>query len=157
VHDAGVRAVIAQNNSEIGAGLGVSDDVFVLRDYPIPHHVLFPRLKGAVHHGSWITTHLAARAGIPQLVLPQANDQYLWSDILSRRGLGPKGVDMNRMKPRKLSAAIEQLASRQEYESNARALAQSVAGIDGAKNAVRLFERLQGRLQTEDRLSVAMG
>jgi len=156
VNDAGVRAVIAQNNSEIGAGLDESENVFVLRDYPIPHHVLFPRLKAAVHHGSWITTHLAARAGIPQLVLPQANDQYLWSDILSKRGLGPKGVDMNRMKPRKLSAAIEQLTGRHEYESNARALAQRVAGIDGARNAVRLFETLEGRIQAEKRLSLAM-
>jgi UDP:flavonoid glycosyltransferase YjiC (YdhE family) len=156
VQDAGVRAVIAQNNSEIATDVRESENVFVLRDYPIPHHVLFPRLKAAVHHGSWITTHLAARAGIPQLVLPQANDQYLWADILSKRGLGPRGVDMNRMKPRKLSAAIEQLTRRHEYESNARALAQRVAGIDGAKNAVRLFERLQGRLQAEKRLSVAM-
>jgi sterol 3beta-glucosyltransferase len=156
VNDTGVRAVIAQNSSEIGTGLDESENVFVLRDYPIPHHVLFPRLKAAVHHGSWITTHLAARAGIPQLVLPQANDQYLWSDILSKRGLGPKGVDMNRMKPKKLSAAIEQLTRRHEYESNARALAQRVAGIDGARNAVRLFETLKGRIQAEKRTSLAV-
>lgn len=156
VSEAGVRAIIAQNTSEIGTGLRESDDVFVLRDYPIPHHVLFPRLKAAVHHGSWITTHLAARAGIPQLVLPQASDQYLWADVVSKNGLGPKGVDMNRMRSRKLSAAIEQLTARQEYESNAQALAQRVRGIDGAKNAVWLFERLRGRLQRDSGLSRAV-
>ena len=75
---------------------------------------------------------------------------------MSKNGLGPKGVDMNRMKARKLSAAIEQLTQRHEYESNAQALAQRVGGIDGAKNAVRLFERLRGRLQAEKRLSMAM-
>jgi glycerol-3-phosphate dehydrogenase len=50
---------------------------------------------------------------------------------------------MNRMRSRKLSAAIAQLTQGQEYESNAQALAQRVSGIDGAKNAVELFERLQ--------------
>ena len=66
--DAGVRVVLARNGSKIGDGIHESDDVFVLRDYPIPHHVLFPRLRAAVHQGSWIATHLAAQAGIPQLV-----------------------------------------------------------------------------------------
>jgi UDP:flavonoid glycosyltransferase YjiC (YdhE family) len=156
INDAGVRAVIAQAASDIGNGLRESENVFLLKDYPIPHHVLFPRLKAAVHHGSWITTHLAAQAGIPQLVLPQASDQYLWADVVSKNGLGPKGVDMNRMRSKKLSAAIEQLTGRQEYESNARALAQRVRGTDGAKNAVRLFERLGGRLEAEKKLTVAV-
>ena len=155
-NDAGVRTIIAQATSDIGAGLPESENVFVLKDYPIPHHVLFPRVKAAVHHGSWITTHLAAQAGVPQLVLPQASDQYLWADVVAKNGLGPKGVDMNRMKARKLSAAIESLTRRQEYETNARALAQRVSGIDGAKNAVHLFERLRGRLQAEKRLSMAV-
>ncbi|MCI0407180.1 MAG: hypothetical protein L0191_01235, partial [Acidobacteria bacterium] len=128
VRDAGVRAVLAQSTSTIGSGLRDSENVFVLKDYPIPHHVLFPRLKAAVHHGSWITTHLAAQAGIPQLVLPQASDQYLWANVVRSKGLGPKGVDMNRMRARKLSAAIEQLTARSEYESNARELAQRVRG-----------------------------
>ena len=151
----GVRVIIARNSSTVGNGVKDSDDVFVLEEYPIPHHVLFPRVKAAVHQGSWIMTHLAAQAGVPQMILPQASDQYLWSDRISRLGLGPKGVDMNRLKPSKLSAAIEELTQRQEYEFNARALAQRVSQIDGAENAVRLFERLEHRLRPERRLSVA--
>jgi UDP:flavonoid glycosyltransferase YjiC (YdhE family) len=155
VDNAGVRVVLARSKSNIGNGLRDSENVFVLKDYPIPHHVLFPRLKAAVHHGSWITTHLAAQAGVPQLVLPQASDQYLWADLVAKKGLGPKGVDMNRLKPSKLSAAIEALTQRQRYESNARALAQRVGQIDGAENAVRLFERLEHRLRPERRRSAA--
>ena len=153
VRDAGVRAILAQNKSTILTGVQSSENVFVLRDYPIPHHVLFPRLKAAVHHGSWISTHLAAQAGIPQLVLPQASDQYLWANVVWKNKLGPRGVDMNRMKGKKLSAAIEQLTQSREYEANARALAERVKGIDGAKNAVRLFERLRGRLLEDRRTS----
>jgi UDP:flavonoid glycosyltransferase YjiC (YdhE family) len=147
VTDAGVRAVIARGGSTLGAGLHDSENLFVLKDYPIPHHVLFPRLKAAVHHGSWITTHLAAQAGIPQLVLPQASDQYLWAERVRKCGLGPKGVDINRLTSKKLSAGIEELITRQDYEVNARALAERVSGIDGAKNALQLFERLEGGLE----------
>ena len=127
----------------------------MLKDYPIPHHVLFPRLAAAVHHGSWITTHLAAQAGIPQLVLPQASDQYLWADRVRKSGLGPAGVDMNRLKPRKLSAAIEQLTGRQDYAANARALADRVSEIDGAKNALRLFQRLESGLEGKKSFSAS--
>lgn len=144
--DAGVRVILAQATSEIGSGVHESDDVYVLKEYPIPHHVLFPRCKAAVHHGSWITTHLAARAGVPQLVLPQASDQYLWAHSVWKNQLGPRGVDMNRLKTKKLSSAIEQLIGRPEYAANASALAERVAEIDGPRNAVRLFEKLQGRL-----------
>jgi UDP:flavonoid glycosyltransferase YjiC (YdhE family) len=146
VDDTGVRAVIAQATSDIGSGLDHSENIYVLKDYPIPHHVLFPRLQAAVHHGSWITTHLAARAGIPQLVLPQASDQYLWSEVVRKNGLGPRGVDMNRLKTKKLSRAIEQLTRRPDYEANARALGERVSGIDGARNALELFEKIKGRL-----------
>jgi UDP:flavonoid glycosyltransferase YjiC (YdhE family) len=144
--DAGVRVVLAQNNSTVGAGIRESEDVFVIRDYPIPHHVLFPRLRAAVHQGSWIATHLAAQAGIPQLVLPQASDQYHWAHVVQKNGLGPRRVDMNRMKGSKLSAALAQLIQNASYESTARALAERVRGIDGARNAVRLFEKLERRL-----------
>jgi UDP:flavonoid glycosyltransferase YjiC (YdhE family) len=154
VKDTGVRAIIAQSASNVGTGLRESENLYVLKEYPIPHHVLFPRCKAAVHHGSWITTHLAARAGIPQLVLPQASDQYLWGTSVLKNGLGPKWVDMNRLKAKKLSKAIEQLTQRPEYETSARELAQRVSGIDGAKNALALFEKLENRL--EERTSFGM-
>src|SRR5262249_37720934 len=50
--DAGVRVILAQSNSLLAVNVPASDDVFTIRDYPIPHHVLFPRCKSAVHHGS---------------------------------------------------------------------------------------------------------
>ena len=156
VRDVGVRVVLAQATSKLGNGLEDQDDVHVLREYPIPHHILFPRLKAAVHHGSWITTHLAARAGIPQLVLPQASDQYQWADRISKAGLGPRGVDMNRMKVRKLSAAIEQLVQRDDYAVNASALGDRVRGIDGPRNAVALFERIKGGFETRRPVGVTL-
>jgi len=151
--DAGVRVVLARNSSKIGDGIRDSENVFILRDYPIPHHVLFPRLKAAVHQGSWIATHLAAQAGIAQLVVPQASDQYLWAHVVRKNGLGPRGVDMNRITRKKLGAALEQLTRNEGYEVAARALGERVREIDGAKNAVRLFQKLEGRLLGRSRSS----
>jgi UDP:flavonoid glycosyltransferase YjiC (YdhE family) len=148
-----VRVVLARNSSKIGDGIRESENVFVIRDYPIPHHVLFPRLKAAVHQGSWIATHLAAQAGIPQLVVPQASDQYLWSHVVRKHGLGPRGVDMNRITRKKLSVGFEQLTRNESYDSNAEALSERVRGIDGARNAVRLFQKLEARLLGRSRVS----
>jgi sterol 3beta-glucosyltransferase len=157
VEDAGVRAIIAQSTSQIGSGLQDSDRIHVLKEYPIPHHVLFPRLRAAVHHGSWITTHLAAQAGIPQLVLPQASDQYLWGDRVMKAGLGPKWVDMNRLDARKLAQAISQLTERADFAENARAFGERVRGIDGARNAVQLFQRLEGGLRRRTTVGASTG
>src|SRR5262249_49392230 len=70
-----------------------------------------------------------------------------------KKALGPRGVDMNRMRSKKLSVAIQQLTQNPDYESNAQALAERVSGIDGAKNAVLLFEKLQSRLPIKSRAS----
>jgi len=155
VRDAGVRAIIAQSESTLGGALEDSDQIHVLRDYPIPHHVLFPRLAGAAHHGSWITTHLAAQAGVPQLVLPQTVDQFMWGDRVERAGLGPDWIDMNRLTTKKLCRGIEQLVGRPEYTRNATAFANRQRGIDGPKNALQTFQKLESRL--EARTTVGLG
>jgi hypothetical protein len=41
----------------------------------VPHSALFSRCSLAVHHGGAGTVHAAARAAVPQLVLPIAFDQ----------------------------------------------------------------------------------
>lgn len=51
----------------------VGDDVLVVGE--VNQQALFPRLAAAVHHGGAGTTHAAARAGVPQIVVPQIADQ----------------------------------------------------------------------------------
>jgi UDP:flavonoid glycosyltransferase YjiC (YdhE family) len=157
VRQAGVRAVIAQAaNSDLGAELDDMDDIYVLKEYPIPHHVLFPRLAAAIHHGSGITMHLAAQAGIPQLVMAQASDQYIWGDAVWRAGVAPKMIDMNWLKPKRLIQRVAELVSREDLKVNAKALGDRRRDIDGAKNAVLEFERIKDRL-AGNRVSVPVG
>lgn len=54
----------------------------------INHRALFPRVRAAVHHGGAGTTTVAARAGAPQVVLPQRYDQPYWAHRVEALGIG---------------------------------------------------------------------
>ncbi|GAB3466041.1 glycosyltransferase [Massilia terrae] len=58
----------------------------VLRD--TPHDWLFPRTSLVVHHGGAGTTHAAARAGVPSVVVPFAGDQFFWASRVQEAGIG---------------------------------------------------------------------
>lgn len=59
---------------------------YVLPD--TPHDWLFPRTSLIVHHGGAGTTHAAARAGLPSVVVPFAGDQFFWAGRIERAGIG---------------------------------------------------------------------
>ena len=69
------------------AGLTVDgDDVFLVDE--VNHQALFPRVAAVVHHGGAGTTTTAARAGVPQVVVPQATDQPYWAGRVAALGAG---------------------------------------------------------------------
>ena len=49
---------------------------------------LFGRVAVVVHHGGAGTTTTAARAGAPQVVVPQAGDQTYWAGRVADLGIG---------------------------------------------------------------------
>ena len=57
----------------------------VLQD--TPHDWLFPRTALVVHHGGAGTSHAAARAGVPSVVVPFAGDQFFWARRMALRGI----------------------------------------------------------------------
>ncbi|WP_030437882.1 glycosyltransferase [Actinoplanes subtropicus] len=50
--------------------------------------VLFGRVAAVVHHGGTGTTHVAARAGVPQIVVPQVADQPHYAGRVAELGIG---------------------------------------------------------------------
>jgi vancomycin aglycone glucosyltransferase len=54
----------------------------------VNQQALFPRVAAVVHHGGAGTTTAAARAGAPQVVLPQHYDQPYWAQRVEHLGLG---------------------------------------------------------------------
>lgn len=93
-----------------------------------PHTRLFPRCAFVVHHGGAGTT-AAARAGVPQLVVAHAADQFYWGARVQALGVGPPWL----LRLRFAAAALTQRLAMDwaPWAERARALAGSLATIDG--------------------------
>lgn len=94
---AGCRAVIGAGWAALGDG-PLPEGVVAIES--VSHPMLFPRCAAVVHHGGAGTTTTAARAGVPQVVVPHLADQFYWA----RRGVR-LGVAVPAMTRRRLDAA----------------------------------------------------
>ena len=137
VEQAGVRAIL----SEGWAGLGdapLPEHVMVVG--AVPHAALFRRVAAVVHHGGAGTTTTAARAGVPQVVVPHVLDQFYWAERVRRMSLG-------------LSTTARRLLTRSELADALRA----VAGNEWlAARASELGKRLRARLDDEESAAEAI-
>jgi vancomycin aglycone glucosyltransferase len=52
------------------------------------HQALFQRVAAVVHHGGAGTTTTVARAGAPQVVIPQMYDQHYWAGRVGHLWIG---------------------------------------------------------------------
>ncbi|RKT19512.1 vancomycin aglycone glucosyltransferase [Streptomyces sp. 1114.5] len=62
------------------------DDCFAVGE--VNQQALFTRVAAVVHHGGAGTTTTAARAGAPQVVVPQMADQPYWAGRVAELGIG---------------------------------------------------------------------
>ena len=72
----GCRLVLQPGWADLGHNAQPPDWCHVID--AAPHPALFPRMAAVVHHGGAGTTTSAARAGVPQLVVPHLVDQFYW-------------------------------------------------------------------------------
>ncbi|MGP2439289.1 glycosyltransferase [Streptomyces sp. JW3] len=136
-----VEAVRAQGRRVVlgGGWAGLTpaddrDDCFLVGE--ADHRALFGRVAAVVHHGGAGTTTTAARAGAPQVVVPQAVDQPYWAGRVAGLGIGA-AHDGPTPTLASLSAALE-TALAPETAARARAVAARVR-TDGATTAARLL------------------
>jgi vancomycin aglycone glucosyltransferase len=133
----GRRVVLARG----WAGLDLiddRDDCFVVGE--VNQQALFPRMAAVVHHGGAGTTTTAARAGVPQVVVPRIADQPYWAARVAELGIG---AAHHAPVPtvQSLSAALKEALT-------TRARAKAVAGTiraDGATVAAKLLLDPVGR------------
>ncbi|MFF5449120.1 glycosyltransferase [Streptomyces sp. NPDC012888] len=81
----GRRVLVSRGWAELGL-VDDADDCFAVGD--LNHQALFPRVSAVVHHGGAGTTTTAARAGAPQVVVPQFVDQPHWAAQVAALGIG---------------------------------------------------------------------
>ncbi|WAL69702.1 glycosyltransferase [Amycolatopsis cynarae] len=116
------------------------DDCFVVGE--VNQQVLFRRVAAVVHHGGAGTTTTAARAGAPQVIVPQVADQPYWADRVTELGIGT-GHHGPTPTAGSLSAALE-TALAPETGARAAAVAETVR-TDGAELAAKLLLDMIGR------------
>lgn len=81
----GHRVLVSRGWADLGL-VDDSDDCFAVGD--VNHQSLFRRVAAVVHHGGAGTTTTAARAGAPQVVVPQFVDQPHWAARVAELGIG---------------------------------------------------------------------
>jgi vancomycin aglycone glucosyltransferase len=87
-----------------------------LRIGEVNHQSLFKRVAAVVHHGGAGTTTAAARAGAPQVVIPQHYDQHYWAQRVHQLGIGtahvPGAVTIDSLTSNLQSALLPEVAAR---------------------------------------------
>lgn len=116
------------------------DDVLLID--PVPHEWLFPRTAAVVHHGGAGTTAAAARAGVPQLVVPHFGDQPYWGRRVSRLGIGPAPVPRRDLDADRLTTAITRLTGDENLRARAELVGTQIRAEDGVGTAVETIRRL---------------
>ncbi len=135
----GRRAVLSTGWADL-ALIDDQDDCFAVGE--VNQQALFRRVAAVVHHGGAGTTTTAARAGAPQVVLPQMVDQPYWADRVAELGIGAAHPGPTPTAD-SLSAALATALT-----PGTRARAAAVAGTiraDGAAAAAKLLLDTVGR------------
>lgn len=135
----GRRLLLSHGWAELALD-GDRDDALAIGD--VNQQALFPRVAAVIHHGGAGTTTAAARAGAPQLVVPQIADQPYFARRVAALGIGVAHhtVPAPETFPAALKAALAP-----EVRARAAAVAPTIRG-DGAAAAARwLIGALQGR------------
>jgi vancomycin aglycone glucosyltransferase len=102
---------------------------------------LFPRVAAVVHHGGAGTTTAAARAGVPQVIVPMRYDQHYFAKRIGELGIGT-AHDVGTPTTDSLIRALEFV-----LRPDVRAQAGSIAALvrtDGAEVGARRLIELAG-------------
>jgi vancomycin aglycone glucosyltransferase len=134
----GRRAVIAGGWASLDRHITAADDVLTVDN--VPHSLIFPRVAAAVHHGGAGTTTAAARAGVPQVLLPHILDQYYWAHRVEALGLGPPALPIERVTAEELCDRISRAVSDPSIRERVNRLAPAVAARNGVTSAVDYLE-----------------
>ncbi len=129
----GRRVLVSRGWADLGL-IDEADDCCAIGE--VNHQALFRRVAAVVHHGGAGTTTTAARAGAPQVVVPQLADQPYWAGRVAELGIG---AAHNGATPtfESLSAALE-TGLTDETRERARAVAGTIR-TDGATVAAKLL------------------
>jgi vancomycin aglycone glucosyltransferase len=85
----GCRAIVLRGWADLSP---IDDATDCLAIGEVNYQALFKRVAAVVHHGGAGTTTAAARAGAPQVIIPQHYDQHYWAQRVHQLGIGTSHV-----------------------------------------------------------------
>jgi UDP:flavonoid glycosyltransferase YjiC (YdhE family) len=85
----------------------------------IPYDWIFPKLYAVIHHGGSGTTHTAIKYGCASLIIPHIIDQYVCNKIVSKKSVGPLGIDVSQINVKNKEPRIIDLCTTKIYKKNA--------------------------------------
>jgi vancomycin aglycone glucosyltransferase len=127
----GRRAIVFRGWADLSL---VDDEPDCLAIGEVNQQALFQRVAAVVHHGGAGTTTAAARAGAPQVIIPQHYDQPYWAQRIQHLGIGTAHAPGTPTAD-SLTSALERTLQ-PDVAVCARSVATAVRG-DGARIAAR--------------------
>ncbi|MEH0154693.1 glycosyltransferase [Limibacter armeniacum] len=110
----------------------------------IPYDWAFPKMYGVVHHGGSGTSHMAVKYGCVSLIIPHIIDQFLWNDILSKKGVGPKGPAISKLKANVFQEKVLDLWQNKFYKENALKLSAQMQSENFGQEIIEMVEGKNG-------------
>jgi UDP:flavonoid glycosyltransferase YjiC (YdhE family) len=139
----GCRALVGKGWARLGEG-SLPSGVMAVGD--VPHELLFPRVAAVVHHGGAGTTAVAARAGVPQVIVPHIPaDQWFWGYRVQDAGLGPAPIARAKLDASTLASALSVCLSNGAMKERAREVGRSTSQRNGTRDAVKILEAEIGK------------
>lgn len=106
----------------------------------VPLDWLLPRAAAFVHHGGIGSTSQALSAGIPQLIMPLAHDQFDNAARVRRMGVGSSLLPRRFTGPR-VASQLRRLLDSPDVEAACRQIAQRLTQRDGLQRAAGAIEQ----------------
>lgn len=103
----------------------------------IPYDWLLPQVYAMMHHGGSGTTHMAVKNGCASLIVPHIIDQFVWNQMLSEKGVGPKGPKISKLTAKNLEPLVLDLMNNDSYKQRATELANQMKAEDLEEELVR--------------------
>lgn len=92
----------------------------------IPYDWVLDKCYGIIHHGGSGTTHSSIKYGCVSMILPHIFDQFGWNNLIDKKGLGPKGVAINKITEQNLKPLILDLLENKRYKLKASEIAEKM-------------------------------
>ena len=127
----GRRAIVSRGWADLSL---TDDEPDCLAIGDVNQQALFKRVAAVVHHGGAGTTTAAARAGAPQVVIPQHYDQHYWAHRIHSLRIGTAHAPGTPTTTSLMNALEHTL--RPDIAARSRSIATAVDG-DGAQRAAR--------------------